>query len=715
MLFAGSSCSDSPDPTPPSLLPDGAFTITLSDITYSSVKIAVTAENKTQTYYSHILAKKDFAKNWNSSASALLTDYIAFLCEEYEMSKKEVVAELISTGNTTWDYNRLEPSTEYVVFAVGLDAEGVLTTNPVMKEFTAPTLPTVVPVECTFDIRVSNITATRALIDITPSNNQVPYFYDLVPVSLYPSGDATEFLTDFVREAAYSVMDQTGSSFKEAVALLAALDVSGLDLTPGTLRPSTEYYVVAFGIDVYGRPTTTPKTQKFATPAIVPSSNTFTIEVEDVTATNALVSIAPSNNDPYYVNYFRKAELAGRTDEEILTAIQSQGIIQATNTSVYLLDAADRLFPCTEYEILVFGYDEGVTTAITRKSFTTLVGGDPSQCEFEIDFFGESGSVLVGVYPSDESVFYFLDVIQKSAYPTDAKLIADIESDLKNQSRDTGMPIQDVMLDFCYRGITEQNFQVESLQEYVIAVFALNMNGTAAGPVYKNDYTSEEVVVSSARAEVKVLKYFSGPELYNYNPLKYAEGSDNLAYLLTEVTHTEDAVRWYASVFADDLSEASDKNIIRNLVDNQGGEVNVDRLEVWVWGYFFDVAYYGRDGIPNTLCAVAIDAEGNYGPVFKELYKPVTTGVSPISELTNTKVAATKRQQPHLFKKEQPTMLPNRLIKRVESENNTHLIFTAPAARTQATPVVCLQTTKDLQNTGGTSRMFGHGKTFCME
>lgn len=442
--------------------------------------------------------------------------------------------------------------------------------------------------------------------------------------------------------------------------------------------------------------------------------------MEDVTATNAAATITPANNDPYYANIFLKAELAGRTDEEILTAIQSQGIIQAVHTGVYMLDAADRLLSGTEYEILVFGYDEGVTTAITRKSFTTLTGGDPAQCEFEIDSYGTSGNVLVGVYPSDETVFYFLDLIPKSAYPGDAALITNIESELKNLSRDTGLSIPDVMLDFCRRGVTEQDFNVESQQEYVIVAFALNMNGTAAGPVTKTDYTAEEIVVSSAKAAVKVLKYFSGQELYNYDPVKYAGGDGNPAYSLTEVTHTEDAVKWYAAIFSEDLSETTDKNIIKNLVDYGGGEMNVDRLETWLWGYFFDVAYYGRDGILNTLCAVAIDAEGNYGPVFRELYKPVTTGASPISELIGTKVATTKGRQPHLFKKEQPVTRQNRLLQHTEFDSSTHLMFTAPVAKTQivrakATPVVSLQKTEGLQNTGDNSDVFGHGKTLRMQ
>lgn len=711
LLLAGTGCSDSPESDPPPRLPKGEFSITLSNITYSSVDISIVAQDKTQTYYSHVVAKEAFARNWKSNVTTFMTEYMAYLGEEYGMSKAEVAANLIDTGDSQWDYDRLEPDTEYVVFAVGLDEQGVLTTTAVLKEFTAAALPAVVPVTCTFEIQVSDISPTRALINVAPSSNQVAYYFDVVPVASYPSGDATAFLTQFVRQAAYDVMDQTGTSFEEAVAMLVTKGADGMDLFPGTLKPTTQYYVVAFGIDVYGRPTTAPATKKFSTQAIVPSSNTFTIVMEEVTAVNALAIITPANNDPYFAQFFTKAELAGLTDEQILEAILSQGVINATNTGEYWLDSGGRLFSGVEYEVLVFGYDEGVTTGITRQSFTTLAGGNPAQCSFDFSFTSGRGSVRIEVSPSDESVFYYIDLISKAAYPGDAVLIAAIETDLKNLAQDVGMPIPNVVLDFCRRGVAEVSGSVESLQEYVAIAFAIDLNGKAVGSVHKADYTAQEVILSNAKAAVRVLKYFSGQELFNYDPIVYEGGQGNSAYVLTEVTHNEDAANWYASIFSEDLTATSDENLIKNLVEWGGGEKNVDRLENWPSAYFFDVSYWGRDGIPNTLCAVAVDAEGNYGPIFKEVFKPMTAGASPISELIGAKVAAPKSQAPHKFRKEQSSVLENRLTPRSDVAKLPHLVFAAPAAKPTVSPIVGRQKSEGLPHMGNASRKFGSGNS----
>ncbi|MEG1644751.1 MAG: hypothetical protein RR279_02790 [Alistipes sp.] len=711
LLFASTGCSDDPTPTPPIPPPaEAAFDIKLNNITHTSVVISVTPKDQTSPYYSHILAKAAFEKNWHSSVSELMADYIAYLCEEHSLTKEEVITELLTTGNDEWSYDKMTANTEYVVFAVGMDKTGAFTTEPTMKEFKSAALDPVVPVDCTFALTVADITSTRAKISVVPSKKEVPYFYDLIPATSYPTGDPTEFLTDFVKNAVQQVMDQYGASFDDALQFLTATGDDITDLTPGSLKPETTYKAVAFGIDQYGRPTTAPATKEFKTLAVKPSANTFTVAINDITAVNAVAHITPSNNDPYYVGLFTQAKLAGRTDAEIIESILAQGPIYATSTGEKDMDWGNRLLSATAYEVLVFGYNEGVTTSVTHTKFTTLSGGNPALCTFQANVQPEGFTVNLNMTPSDNTVFYLYGMILKAEYPSDEEIMNTTKTDLENISKESGFSIPEVMLDMCPRGPASATIPVTSLGEYIIYAYALNLDGSPATAMHKQDYTAPEVKVSTATASVEVVKFYSGLELYNYDKEKYPEGKDNYAYMVTKVHHSADAVNWYAAIFAGDQTNTSDASMIANLVDYGGGEHNVDHLS-YCWASFFDVEYYGSAGAKNSLCAVAIDKDGVYGPIFKEVFMPLSTDASPISEITGShrfgkglRPAALCVKQPSLHR----SFLPNKPF------TKHNLVFRTSEQPTKVTSVVAQQKPDAKKEPLHRTSQFGTGKTLLM-
>lgn len=102
----------------------GEFTITVSEITTSSAHIKIEAKEATRTFYANLMSKAAFAEY--ESPAALMNDYHAQLVAAVEAGQYTWES-LLDTGKGDWTTTKVVPSTEYVVFAFGVDAQGNLT------------------------------------------------------------------------------------------------------------------------------------------------------------------------------------------------------------------------------------------------------------------------------------------------------------------------------------------------------------------------------------------------------------------------------------------------------------------------------------------------------------------------------------------------------------------------------------------------------------
>lgn len=108
----------------------GEFTIAVTDIQSSSAHIKVAAKEATRTFYAAVLPTADF-EEYDSSAD-LMADFYAQMREAVEAGDYVWVGEqgaLLDTGVAEWTTKSVVPSTEYTVFAFGIDANGNLTST----------------------------------------------------------------------------------------------------------------------------------------------------------------------------------------------------------------------------------------------------------------------------------------------------------------------------------------------------------------------------------------------------------------------------------------------------------------------------------------------------------------------------------------------------------------------------------------------------------
>lgn len=648
VLFGGTGCSDDstkddggggePGGGDEPAQTVGPFNVEISDITFYSAHLACTPDDETVTYYDHIVPKASFVKNWDSDVSKFMSEYVAYLCEANNQSPEDVVADMLTTGFDEWDYIELEPGTEYVAFAVGLDAAGTLTTAPTVEEFTSTAADALEIVACRFNIDVSNITYTSADIIVMPSNKQIPYYYGIFPAEEYEqTKDKNELLYDQVRWDIINLMYDEGLSFEEAIERTAYLGDAGGSLQEGALRPGTKYVVVAFGFDKYARPNTDITVGRFQTTAVTPSSNTFAITLESKSAIDVVYKIETTNDDPYFTGIYTKEMLAGLSDDEIVALLEERSEIYGGYNGSDSFSGNGRLFADTDYEIIALGYDMAATTPITRLEFSTEAGGNPADCRFEFEFIPEAFKATLNVQASDETVFYHYDLIPVEEYTTDEELTSEFEEYLKQASAEMGATISEAVLNMCYRGEAGDIYATESLKKYYAVAYAVNIDGTPGGKVQKQEVQAAERKISSANVTITHSKFYNGADLYALDPDKYVGGVNwdgvPLAYMPCTITPNADAKTWYVGVFYSDIMTMSDAGIIQNLIEYAGGEKDPIQLSR-CWFNFFDVSYYGESGMTSAICAVAIDANGDYSAIYKEEVKLLTTGVSPISEIT---------------------------------------------------------------------------------
>lgn len=630
LFLVGCSSDDpEPEPVPPPPPPvDKFFDIAVTDITASTAFVTVTPDDNATRYYFDVLSKEDFA-DYENSPKAFMEFYLDWLQENNPtFTLDEILEQILSTGEDSYEFSKLKADTEYLVFAIKVSDDGTLPEEGETEAFTTIALPPIEKVDCTFDITVTDIGASAATVSVTPSKTDVPYYFDLITKADYEANGGNE---DAIAQAVSSflsfLMDYYGETLENTVASIVSTGPDSYAYESG-LDPETEYYVFACGLTSDGRINTDVGMKAFKTEAVKPSTNVFTMDISNITATGSLVTLTTTNDDPYIIDVWPTADLEGLSDAEIVSAVEETygsfiGFVVSTGDME--LDNEGYLEPETDYTAFVFGYDSGTaTTAVTKKTFRTLEGGDPADCTFEITVDPlKSNAANVVITPSDSSVGYYFDLMEKSDYTSDAAIVTMIKEFFEQLAEEHEMTLADVVDELQSRGKDSYNFGVAPETSYYVFAYAINEDATNAGSVYKYEFTTPEVVMGTASASVTVSKYYDGDALYAADPVTYKDVK-GLAYIPTVVNHSADAAHWWVCLFGGNLTdetEYTDDLIINNVVDQ--GKGLKDRESINYMGSWGDLTFF----------AVAEDADGNYGPVFRLFFPVSKDGVSPIDDL----------------------------------------------------------------------------------
>lgn len=479
-----------------------------------------------------------------------------------------------------------------------------------------------------FRIEVYDITAITATVEVEPLDQAARYYTDVLNEADYQTTLQYGF-DDYLNYLLSTLTEQYGVSRTAAVEMISSFGNDGFILT--SLKPESNYYAVAVGIDAEGKSTTQVVAKAFSTTPHEVSENRFEVEFGEVTFDRAAIRIATTNNDPYLLTVEPRFTTRDLSDDELADyIIQSNlawgGLAEITFEGDTEIDHLGK--SGWEYEVIAFGYNNGLpTTAITRVPFTMAEGGDPAACTFTSTQSFDNFKLRARVSPSDRSVVYVCNLIQQSDLEA---LVAATGSEEAALEENLEMLYEELILDLGSRaraveivttmGETSYDLNFRPSTVYYQWAVAVDQEGNPTAPFYLSEpFTTPEEVASTASLTLKEYAWYDGTELAKLYPEQF-KGAKGYAVVDLTVEPSADAEKWWSYVAIEDLSDRSRQVVINNLL-YAPTQPNLTRQ--------FVVAYWGV----NTIMGVAQDAEGNYGPLMLQVVDLQKETARPASEL----------------------------------------------------------------------------------
>ena len=345
---------------------NAAFKMEVKNPTESSLTISITPTDKEMIYITRTIDAEDYIAlgGVDGVVRSDIDELVAF-AEEVMVTPQELLPDFSDKGDIHDQVMGGLPSgVKFVTYVYGINPETLERTTDLLA-LEAATLPVEknqvkFAIEATPDSNYINV-------KITPIDYEDYYFANVVevPQDMTDREIEKKIAADWA-EMRYIYTDAFGLTFEE---IPAELCLVGEFVSRVEMEAEKRYVVYAFTINDQALLNSEVAFMTVETGSVAASDNQIKIEVSDLKAYSAFVTITPSNNDAYAVAAWGAAELEGFTDEELKAGLLEEvggtmnGVIEAP---------LEGLTPNTEYRIFAFGYQGGVmTTELFEKRFKT--------------------------------------------------------------------------------------------------------------------------------------------------------------------------------------------------------------------------------------------------------------------------------------------------------------------------------------------------------
>lgn len=652
-VFVG--CKETPDvpPTPVDPVNKPDFVIEVGAVTDTSVEFTITPEDEEMTYIAMMTTKEYFDQFEDDDAyimdDLLWLDDAAF---NAGVDLSEYLEDVLKKGVISDTQDKLDPATEYIVYAFGLSNNGIVTTSLYKQTFT--TLSTELT-ELNFEIEVTDIGYDTATITVTPDNDKAFYFVNVFSLEDYQNygGDESAFVAHInkLRNYYYGL----GATADQMVANLGYVGTKSLSVED--LRAGTKYMAYAIGIDERFIANSVATVVEFETVAAQTSDLTFEVELTNIEYDHIEGSVTPSNNDDTYicsVQYASALEWSESEEafvESIVDDITAWGNIEdSLRKGVMSLDGISGLQSETDYIIVCFGYDGAPTTKPHITHFTTPAAtGNPEDLvvEFEVSDITHN-SVRVTTIPS-VGAYYFtfyteaenFDLLVDEYGTTDACVAYLANSEIDYGAEWFECSRAEYLYDLGASLGREKNFynQLEPSTDYIAYAIAVDMETgeLASEKGFVSDvFRTLDKVVSDAAVTIEFGNYYDGSALAELDPARFLN-CKGYAVLPYTVKPNDSAVAWYTGFYDGDFTEwgCTDDDIYAELITYG-----------WEWGSEYvsenresGVAVLSYD-MPYTFLGIAKDSTDSYGLGFIDVITPTLDDVSPAEEFIAANPAA---------------------------------------------------------------------------
>lgn len=281
------------------------------------------------------------------------------------------------TEGGEFELKNIPYNTYYKVYTLAFDADG---NAGEVEQAAAKTLNVTEPL---FTIDVTNIGKTNADVKITPLVDDMTYVYALLDKAKYDAETENYgniFLFDVDWWTFVGSSQQPPMTWQEAIMLYSKKGEQSFEAKEEMtdIKAGTDHIVYCYGINKFGELTTPIYEKVFKTESVVMSDNKISLEILEVASDYVDVKITTTNDDPYYVTC-QKASFVdfymddnGNCDYDkmvgnIMNYAERDGFMSGDKECVHLANRK----PNTDYYIIVYGYDGGMTTVPVMLPFHT--------------------------------------------------------------------------------------------------------------------------------------------------------------------------------------------------------------------------------------------------------------------------------------------------------------------------------------------------------
>lgn len=365
------------------------------------------------------------------------------------------------------------------------------------------------PTAITFDIEVTDVTSTSADVRITPSRDDVIYYFDVVSkdtLTELHNGDATVLV-----ENLFESMASGGTPMEELIATYTSQGADGW-YYDNTLSPDTEYVAYVVPINEQGKAIGEATIDYFTTSSMNTEMD-WNVEFGDIHYDGLSFTVTPTDDTvPYYFTVRPQFSHGGAmSDEELLMTIMSEDAMMmdyyAVTGEYESLYEMGEFILCsdTAYDLIIFAYSDGQPLSGVKKvPFRTKTPETaPADCTFELSYTLGEGNATISVTPSDENLMYIWDVEDKNIVESFDDIEGYVDAYIGDIIENSGA----YEIDFARVMGAETEKIGFAAGEYVIWAACVNERGEVVSPIAVKEFVVEgEAAESTAKATLGGMK-----------------------------------------------------------------------------------------------------------------------------------------------------------------------------------------------------------------
>ena len=534
VVFVAAACATNEEPAPvgpiePVETQD--FVVEVGDVTRSTVTLSVTPSAEIGDYVC-VVEERSVVEEFTQDKFVIATVFQELTDEAASMGKTlaEYMPSVVDNGAIEdVTFSGLTLDSEYYILVFGVNEKYEACTELTKVAF--KTL-AVEKSDCSFEI-ATEVVDNSVTISVSPSDQEIYWYLCTMPKSTYnyyvTDADGYQMSEGYFYEYYFQqdINSYRGAGYSDTQIIEALIHQGNQQLQASGLNENTEYYILVAGLimDSEGIAICTDiNKESYTTQNAAKSTMTFEIEVWDIKQMEASFRITPSNNNDLYCALVQPWDGVSTADEVMHQIVDQwggwmsimaddKGMVEHSGTKAMKLPAAD-----TDYYIIAFGYDGGITTDAYMKTFRTLPGGSVEEVEFTITASNISPyGFNMNIASSDPTIYYIPGACVPEQYNEEKYMAWEQEAFdyyyAGSKDFNPSITIAEVLDQYYYNG--SSNVMVSGLlpdTEIMAYIYALDSRTGTIVKTFTFDNVARTDTLGEATPTVEIVGYYSGDE-----------------------------------------------------------------------------------------------------------------------------------------------------------------------------------------------------------